>query len=151
MPIEADVILSITLLEHVPDNKSAFESMYSTLRPGGYMAHYVPSKWHPYSISLRLVGPRLQKKLIAILRPDAVEVTGYPAYFSYCSPSEMIKLAKETGFMNVKTTCYHRANDYFAFFFPAFVVVTLFEELCRKLRWTFFASGFLIEGAKRDG
>ncbi len=45
-------------------------------------------------------------------------------------------------------TNYYRANDYFAFFFPAFVAITAFENLCRRFDWSYFASGFVISGRK---
>ena len=50
--ISADMIVSITLLEHVPNNRLAIKSIYNSLKPGAFNHHYVPSKWHPYSLAL---------------------------------------------------------------------------------------------------
>jgi hypothetical protein len=60
----------------------------------------------------------------------------------------MARLFEDVGFEDVRATCFYRANDYFAFFFPAFVAVTAFENLCRRLGWSYFASGFVISGRK---
>ena len=144
------MIISITVLEHVPDNASAARAMFGALKPGGTMHHYVPSKWHPYSVALRLVGPSLQKKLIAILRPEAVAVTGYPAFFDHCSPGDMERLLQQAGFGDIRIKAFYRASDYFAFFLPAYLAVVLFEALCEACGWRLFASGFVISAARPD-
>ena len=148
MPVQADMIVSITLLEHVPDNKSAIESFFRSLNPGGTTHHYIPSKWHPYSISLRLVGPKLQKILIKLLRPGAIGVTGYPAFFDYCDPGSMEKLMERSGFVNIRTKTFYEAADYFAFFLPAYLLVVAIEKLCKALNLRIFASGFVISASK---
>jgi SAM-dependent methyltransferase len=148
LDLNADMIVSITLLEHVPNNSAAIRTMYAVLKPGGAMLHYLPSKWHPYSIALRLVGPKLQKRLIATLRPDAVGVTGYPAFFNYCSPAEFEALLERQGFVDIKIISYYRATDYFAFFLPAYLAVALFENFCSSFNLRFFASGFVVSARK---
>ncbi|TIL51517.1 methyltransferase domain-containing protein [Mesorhizobium sp.] len=146
--VQADMLISITLMEHVPDNRGASRSMFLVLRPGGVMHHYIPSKWHPYSVALRLVGPVMQKWLIPYLRPAAVGVTGYPAFFDHCSPSDMAKVFRSQGFVQVDAKPFYRASDYFAFFLPAYVSVALFENLCAALNWRIFCSGFVISATK---
>ncbi len=145
---EADMVISITLMEHVPDNRAASHSMFLALRPGGVMHHYIPSKWHPYSIALRVVGPAIQKWLIPYLRPAAVGVTGYPAFFNHCSPSDMEDLLRSQGFERVDVRSFYRASDYFAFFLPAYLCVAFFENLCAILNWRFFCSDFVISASK---
>ena len=90
----------------------------------------------------------MQKKLIKLLRPEAAEVTGYPAFFDECSPNEMRRLFEASGFVDVDIRAFYRANDYFDFFFPAYLLVTAFEDLCRLLRWRFWCSGFVISAVK---
>lgn len=149
MPIKADMILSVTLLEHVPNNAKAARSMFLSLNPGGTTHHYVPCKWHPYAICLRIVGPKAQRRLIKVLRPAAVEVSGYPAFFNYCTPLAMKHLFEKSGFVDVKVQPFYRATDYFAFFIPAFLVVAAFENFCRWLRLSTFSSGFVISARKK--
>jgi hypothetical protein len=146
--IQTDMVISITLLEHVSNNTAAITSIFNALNSDGTTHHYVPSKWHPYSIGLRMVGPSLQRRLIAVLRPAAVDVTGYPAFFDHCSPAAMSALLRNAGFNDIKITCYFRACDYFAFFLPAYLVVAAFENLCQKLSVDFFCSGFVISARK---
>jgi hypothetical protein len=142
------LIISITLLEHVPNNESSINSIYLSLHPGGTTHHYVPSKWHPYSIALRIVGPVLQKRLIPILRPGTEHLTGYPAYFDHCSVPSMRKVLAKRGFTDINVKAFYRANDYFAFFTPLFLMVTALENVCEKFKLDIFASGFIISAKK---
>ena len=131
----SDLIISKTLLEHVKDNKKSITNMHEALNDGGLMVHYVPSKYHPYSLLLRLVGHHLQKVLITALRPEAAEVSGYLA-------------CEKAGFKDIKITCYYRATDYFSFFVPAFILVALCENICAKFCLETMAAGFIIEARK---
>lgn len=145
---EYDLIISMTLLEHVKNNNASVAQMYKSLRTGGCLVHYLPSKNHPYSIILRLIGPKLQKKLVKILRPWAADVTGYPAFFDCCSPSEMKGLCKCSGFTHIEIIPFYRANDYFSFFIPCYIAVTLWENICKKFNWVQLCSGFVIIAKK---
>lgn len=146
--VSADLILSMTLMEHVPDNAAAVRSMFTALRAGGSTLHYIPSKWHPYAIATRIVSPSMQKRLIRHLRPETVEVTGYPAFFNRCSPKAMTALFREAGFVDVKVNAYYRASDYFSFFLPAYLAIVAFENLCKRHSLRTLSSGFLISGRK---
>jgi 2-polyprenyl-3-methyl-5-hydroxy-6-metoxy-1,4-benzoquinol methylase len=54
-------VITITLLEHVADNKAAVANIARALKPSGATHHYLPPKYHPYAIALRIVGPDVQK------------------------------------------------------------------------------------------
>jgi len=149
IPGTYDLILSIALLEHVSDNTLSIGQMHKALRTGGRIVHYTPSKYHPYSLILRLAGPKIQKRLIRILRPWAAQVTGYPAFFDKCSPREMKKILSALGFREIRVIPFFRANDYFRFFVPAYILVTLWENICRKLKWEQLCSGFIIIARKQ--
>lgn len=114
------------------------------LTPGGTTHHFIPSKNHPYSICLRIVGPKLQKILIRYLRPDSVAETGYPAFFDHCSPQEMEELFQRAGFTEIDLQPFYRAHDYFAFFLPAFVLITFYENFCKYFDLRPLCSGFVI-------
>jgi hypothetical protein len=95
-----------------------------------------------------MVGPEAQKKLIRILRPSAAAVTGYPAFFDHCSAPAMRQRFAASGLVDIDVKPYYRANDYFAFFVPAYVLVSLFEKFCRTFNIELFASGFVISARK---
>lgn len=148
IPAVYDMIISVTLLEHVANNDAALLSIFEALAPGGTTHHYVPSRNHPYALILRLVGPVWQKRIIRTLRPAEVDVTGYPTYFDHCSPTLMRRAFDRAGFMSVSLKPFYRANDYFAFFVPAYLGVTLFEKVCEHYNIEAFASGFVVSAAR---
>ena len=140
-----DLIISTTLLEHVPKNKRSVQSMYDGLNSGGSMVHYIPSKYHFYSLCLRLMGPKIQKVLIKYLRPEAIAVTGYPVFFDNCSPNQMKEPLSWVWFQKMlKLFPYYKATDYFAFFIPAYLFVSIFENLFEYFGLSYFASGFIV-------
>jgi len=143
-----DLIVSIALLEHVQDNTVSFAHMHKALRAQGCIIHYASSKYHPYSLILRCSGPKIQKWLIKTFRPWAERTTGYPVFFDKCSPKEMKRISKNLGFSQIRIIPFFGANDYFRFFIPAYILVTLWENICRRLRWEQFCSGFIIVANK---
>jgi hypothetical protein len=143
-----DMVISTTLLEHVPNNENSIQAIFDCLNSRAWTHHYIPSKWHPYSLGLRIIGPKLQRRLIPLLRPGTEHVTGYPAFFDHCSVVSMRKLFHKVGFVNINVKPYYRANDYFAWFVPAYLLVTLFEWACSRWEWNIFASGFVISAEK---
>jgi SAM-dependent methyltransferase len=148
LPGSYNLICSFTLLEHVRNNRRAFNTMYDALVQGGMMVHYVPGGWHPYALVIRLLGPRLSIKILSRLHPEVIGQSGYPAYFDHCTVGKMEQLCRETGFKNITFSCYYRANFYFEVFFPAFLFVTLWEDFCRLLGLKTFCSGFIVTARK---
>jgi len=61
------------------------------------------------------------------------------------------RVFERAGFADIRVRSFYRANDYFAFFVPAFIAITAFENLCKAFRWSYFASGFVISGRKPAG
>ena len=144
-----DLIYSNAVLEHIPDNKAAINSIFNGLNAGGVTVHYLPCKGHPYALILRAVGKKRQKYIIKKLRPWAdPEKTGYPTYFDYCSPGQMLRLFRDTGFENIEMSVFYRANSYFKFFFPLYVLITAFENLCEILGIRYFSSGMIISAER---
>lgn len=148
---KVDLVISKAVLEHVPNNARAMQTMYDVMGSSSIMHHYVPSGYHPYSIVLKIVGPKLQRWLIRNLRPraDAIETTGYPAFFSYCDPVSLRKLLHQTGFRDINMIIYYKATDYFAFFLPLYLLVAVFEIIAEKLGWEKVCSGMIVTATKQ--
>ena len=145
-----DLIYSMTLLEHVPDNQKSIKNIYNALNNSGKTVHYIPSKFHPYSLILRLVGPKFQVFFIRWLRPEALEVSGYPSFFNCCSPNQMEALFESVGFEKVEIHPFYRANDYFAFFVPVYILVSFYENFCKFFNIRVAASGFILTAEKGE-
>lgn len=145
-----DLIVSKTLLEHVPDNDASFGAMHAALRPGGVMHHMIPCRNHPYSWILRAIGPRMQKRVIRWLHPANAEITGFPTFFDHCSVKDLDELLAKKGFEAVDIAPFYVATDYFRFFVPLYVVVRSFEWAAERLGLSGFAA-LVVLSAKRPG
>ncbi len=145
---EYDLIFSKYLLEHVDDNTAAFKAMANCLSEGGEMVHLIPCGWHPYSVATRLIGNRMQRMLIRILRPESVGFTGYPAFYDSCTVNGIRRQLEQNGLEVETLKPYWGASEYFAFFVPAFVGIKTFNWLAKKLGISVLAS-VLILRAKR--
>lgn len=119
LPKKYDLIVSRALLEHVPDNRRAFRAMGDGLKVGGKMVHFIPCGNHPYSLLTRLVGNRLQKILIKLIKPQS-QKTGYKVYFNYCSPRKIRSLLEGNSVHVLHSQSYWGASEYFKFFVPFF-------------------------------
>ena len=145
---EFDVIFSVTLLEHVPNNHASARSMANALAPGGLCIHYVPGKGHPYALALRAVGPEWQKRLLRVLNEGGTPSGGYHSHFDQCSVNGMTRLFRNAGLTDVEAKTYYSPTPYFRIFFPAHVLVAGLMWAARRFGWTYFASGFIVSGRK---
>lgn len=145
---EFDAIFSITLLEHVPDNQAAAEQMLAALKPRGLSIHYLPGKGHPYAWVLRLVGPKLQVKLLQMLNEGGDPHGGYPTYFDRCLANQMARLLDQTGYENVHAEAYYGCTPYFRVLVPAHLLVVCLMNVAERMNWSYFASGFIVEGTR---
>ena len=60
----------------------------------------------------------------------------------------MTRALRAAGFTEIDVKPFYRANDYFAFFTPAFIIITMFENVCRLLGLSTLASGIVISARK---
>ena len=142
-----DIIISRMVLEHVPNNTKAWKEMFDGLKMNGLTVHIFPGSKHPFSIATQLVGNRIQRILIKYLRPNAKH-TGYPAYYNLCSPRKLRKELHNIGFKDIHIRYAYSANDYFKFFFPAFLAIAVFNVTMTRLGISEFASNLYVETKK---
>ncbi len=141
--LQADLIVSKYLLEHVPNNNLLLANLKAWLAPDGLSVHIFPCGLHPFSIANRLVGNRIAKWLIPVLRPGSEGVTGYPAYYHLCNSWALERTLKSSG-MRYEVRYFWGAEDYFGFFAPLGVLVHLFNRACAALGLTIFASNAVL-------
>jgi hypothetical protein len=60
----------------------------------------------------------------------------------------MKRLLYTQGFREIRIIPFFRANDYFRFLVPAYVLVTLLENMCRRLKCEQLCSGFIVTARK---
>lgn len=143
LPPRFDLVFSVTVLEHVADNRAALKNLVSALAPGGSMLHYVPSALAPFAVVNRLLGNRIARKLLFALYPEARERSGFPAYYHLCVPSWMRGLCQANGLEGVQTTSYFH-SEYCRFFTPFHVMEVARQLTLQLLGFKDLAEAFIL-------
>ena len=144
-----DFIFSKYLLEHVNDNEKSFQNIINSLKSSGKSIHIFPLGFHPYSLLTRVVGNSLQRKLIRLLRPHSQTVGGYPVYFNLCNSVFLERFFRKQTDVVYKIKYFYGAEDYFAFFFPFFLLTMVFNRVCYLLNLKIFASNAVLTIIKK--
>lgn len=152
IPVRADLIISKSVLEHVPNVRVAFQRMYNCLNEGGEMLHLLPGGYHPYSLATKMVGHKWQRRLIdLVMSPGAAQRLGYKAYYNLCGYRQMKSLAGSLHPENMTITPYWDGVGYFKFLFPLFLSIAAFNRTCELLRLTQLASHLVVYFKKQQG
>lgn len=141
--IKADFIVSKYLVEHVPDNSKTFKNIERWLNPNGLSVNLFPLGYHPFSIANRLVGNRMARILIPIIKPGSERITGYPAYYNLCNSFALEKFVKSSN-LNVEIKYFFGAEDYFGFFFPFGIIIHILNRIFHLFRLNIFASNAVL-------
>jgi hypothetical protein len=144
-----DLIVSRYVLEHVEDCKKEYLLQIEKLSTNGKAIHIYPMGFHPFSIMSKFFEHfGLKKKIISILRPDAVMVTGYKTYYDLGLPKDLECFLKTIPGIKYNVNYEFGAIDYFGFFFPFALIIQIFNSICRFFNLTYFASNIYVEITK---
>jgi hypothetical protein len=142
-PIKGDLIFSKYLMEHVGDVKLAYKHQIEALNQGGSILHLYPLGYHPFSLINKFFGNKVSKKFIDLFRKEHKNITGYPAFYDLGNAYMLEKHLREYD-IEVEFIYHYGATDYFSFFFPFAVCISIFNSFCSTLKLKLFASNVLI-------
>lgn len=143
MPFEdhaVDLLVSRTLLEHVPDVEGAVDEISRVLRPGGRTVHLLPCRYALFAVIARLVPFNLAKRALHTMIPESRGVVEFEVFYDHCHPRALERVFAEAGFREVEVECTWDQAAYFHAFFPAFLVVLLYQRLAEACRLRLLAS-----------
>jgi hypothetical protein len=144
LPLKADLIFSKYLMEHVKDVRTSYLHQIEALNINGKLIHLYPLGLHPFSLLNKLIGNEKARKLIPIIRKDSENITGYPAYYSMGNSIALERFLYSQRGLEVKLYYHYGAVDYFTFFAPAALLMSLFNAIARTLNLKLFASNVLL-------
>ena len=150
LPEKGDLIFSKYLMEHVKDVKKSYNNQLSALKNGGMIIHLYPLGYHPFSLLNKLIGNKFARKIIPILRKGSARVTGYPAFYSLGNAYSLERFFKKQKGIRVDFKYHYGAVDYFTFFFPLALIISLFNLAAKMLGAKIFASNVLLVIQKID-
>lgn len=116
---DGDLVICMTLLEHVKDVDAALVGIRSCLKNGGLCALFMPSKNAIFAKINRILPGKLKRQILFSLFPNAKKCQGFPAYYNRCTPSEIREIAQSHGF-EILDERYYYISSYFSFFFPLY-------------------------------
>jgi ubiquinone/menaquinone biosynthesis C-methylase UbiE len=147
---EADLVVSMLLLEHLTRVDPVVHELNRVLRPGGYTIHLFPSRNAPFSLLNRFLPRGLTSTLLRALIPGSEELQGFPAYYDHCSASEMERLFVRSGFTIVRTEWSSYQSDYFGFFLPLYLLSLAYDTIVQRLGLRPLAATVLLIARKPE-
>jgi ubiquinone/menaquinone biosynthesis C-methylase UbiE len=141
---QVQLIVSRTALEHVSDVDAFFRHAARVLAPGALTIHLVPSRFSLFAIAARLLPFGPTKAALHRLYPGTTEVTEFPVFYDRCYPSGIEESLKRQGFRDVRIEVTYNQTDYFAAFFPAYLLCLLYESIVRRLGLRNLAAYMLV-------
>jgi len=120
---KADLAICQSVLEHVPDVRAALGGVASLLREGGECAVFVPCRTAWFARVNLLLPERIKRVLLFSVFPHKAEEGhgGFKAYYDKCTPSELVSVARATGFQVVELQPYYMSSYFFPFV-PAYLL-----------------------------
>jgi len=128
---DADLVICLAVLEHVPHVEGALAAIASMLRVGGKAIIFVPSGNAIFARANRLLPQELKRTLLTLLRGERTDVEGFPAHYDRCTPCDFARLGRANG-LEVVELCTYYISSYFSLFFPAYLL------------WRFWILGFYL-------
>ena len=132
-------------MEHIKNVEKSYVSQIQSLNPGGTIIHLYPLGYHPFSLLNKMLGNNLVKKIISITKKESSIISGYPAFYSLGNPYKLEKFLKQRKNICVRFDYHYGALDYFTFFFPFALLVSMFNFINKTFKIKIFASNVIVE------
>jgi ubiquinone/menaquinone biosynthesis C-methylase UbiE len=145
---QVQLIASRTALEHVPDVDAFFRHAARVLAPEGLTIHLIPSRFSLFAIAARLLPFGPTKAVLHRLYPGTTDVVEFPVFYDRCYPSGIEESLERHGFRDVRVEVTFNQTDYFAAFFPAYLLCLLYEHVVRRLGLRNLAAYMLVIGER---
>lgn len=143
-----DLVLSRTVLEHVPDVGAAVGHMARVLRPGGVALSFLPGRYSLFAIAARLLpfGPAL--RFIHWALPASRGQIEFEVHYDRCHPQALERTFREAGFRHVAVSQCWAQQGYFEWFLPLYLAHAAYEWVVRSLNARRLAA-YMIVRAER--
>jgi SAM-dependent methyltransferase len=138
------VVTSRTVLEHVPDLGRFAREVNNALVPGGRTIHLFAARYSLFAILNRLLSDSASRRILFALRPESVEVGGFPTFYHQTHAKAAESAFRRAGLISVETEVSYQVSHYFHFFFPLFVAMRLWETMLHRLKFTNLGSYVLL-------
>jgi 2-polyprenyl-6-hydroxyphenyl methylase/3-demethylubiquinone-9 3-methyltransferase len=140
---DKDLVVCMSVLEHVTDTAAALKSIATIVRPGGVVALFVPSR-NALFARLNLLLPQRVTRWLLKYKPGAHGGDGWKSYYNRCTPGDFRNMAKAAGLEVVRIEPAY-ISTYFQVFAPVYVIWRFWMLAFRAVRGEQAAETFCIE------
>ena len=145
---EVDLLVSRTVLEHVPDVETAAREMARVLRPASVTLHLLPCRYALFAVIARVVPFGLAKRALHTLIPESRGVVEFDVHYDHGHPRELERVFSIAGFREVHVEHTWDQTAYFHAFFPAFLLVWLYQRMAKLFRLRILASYAIVRATR---
>jgi SAM-dependent methyltransferase len=147
-----DLVVSRSVVEHIPDNSAYFKNCARALRPGGIMVHAFPGRFAPFALLNQVLPNRLVRRLIGYFLPEWVEEGnyGFVAFYNRCYYTAIRDLIGDNRLTNPRFVFTYYQALYFTSFFPLYCVMVSFDLIAWGLGIRNLASGILVMAEREE-
>jgi hypothetical protein len=118
------------------------------LRVGGRSIHLLPCRYALFAIAARLVPFSLAKCAVHRLLPESRGIVEFDVVYNKGHPAALERTFLGAGFSGVQVECTWDQSAYFHPFFPAFLVVLVYQRVMEALRLRRVASYVVIRAVR---
>lgn len=122
-----DVVVSRSVLEHLPDTAAFLSEAARVIRPGGSGIHIFPARNAPFALINRALPDRLSRAVLHFFFPEWKAECGFPAHYDRCTWAEMEDLARRQGLEIAEGHRKYYQSIYFKFFLPLYVLSLAYD------------------------
>jgi 2-polyprenyl-3-methyl-5-hydroxy-6-metoxy-1,4-benzoquinol methylase len=140
---DKDLVVCMSVLEHVTDTAAALQSISTIVKPGGVVALFAPSR-NAFFARLNLILPQRVTSWLLKYKPGAHGGDGWTAYYDRCTPKEFRRMAEAAGLEVVRVEPAY-ISTYFQVFAPVYVIWRLWMLAFRAVKGEQAAESFCIE------
>lgn len=129
-----DLLISRTVLEHVPDVRAAARHMAGALKPGGETLHYVPGRYSLFGMAARWLPFEPLLGLLHWLLPETQDAVEFDVCYDQGTPRQLGRAFESADFRDVTVEITWAQPGYFEPIFPLYLIYALYEFVVRTLR-----------------
>jgi ubiquinone/menaquinone biosynthesis C-methylase UbiE len=129
-----DLLVSRSVLEHLPDVRGFVRSSHRVLKKSALCIHFFPSRLAPFALINRALPHAVSRRLARLADSGGQGKCGFRAFYRGCSPRSFGQVLVEAGFRVIHSECGYYQSPYFNFFIPLFVISAAYEQLISTLR-----------------
>jgi SAM-dependent methyltransferase len=145
-----DIVISRSVLEHIPDIEPVYMEIHRILKPGGKFLFLVPNLWDYVSLVSYFTPNKFHAWIVTKLEGRSGLDT-FPTFYKSNSRASVTKLASQTGFKMNSFVYVGQYPSMFLFNPFLFFLATVYEKVITKIKMLNFLRGWILVELEKIG